>query len=62
MAEEAPEELDPPQLDGIDDDEPDTLPTAKADLVALAIDQGIPSYDAWDMTVPALTKTLKKET
>lgn len=37
------------------------LPTTKPDLVALAISQGVPSYEAWDMTVPQLTKLVKKE-
>lgn len=36
------------------------LPSTKPDLVALAIDNGTPSYEAWDMTVDELTKLLKK--
>jgi hypothetical protein len=39
--------------------EPEPLPTHKDDLVAVAIDRGVPSYEAWDMTVPQLTKRLK---
>jgi hypothetical protein len=44
------------------DEQPTTvseLPTHKADLVALAIDHGVPSYQAWAMTVPELTKRLE---
>ncbi len=40
-------------------EEGEQLPTHKADLVALAIDRGIPSYEAWDMTVKQLTKRLE---
>ena len=45
----------------IADDEPERapLPGHKDDLVALASDRGIPSYEAWDMTVPELTKKLE---
>lgn len=39
----------------------DDLPSTKPDLVALAIDNGTPSYEAWGMTVDELTKLLKKE-
>lgn len=35
------------------------LPTTKPELVALAIDRRIPSYEAWAMTVPELTKRLE---
>ena len=35
------------------------LPSHKDDLVALAIDRGVPSYVAWAMTVPELTKRLE---
>lgn len=41
-------------------EESDDLPSTKPDLVALAIDNGTPSYEAWDMTVDELTKLLKK--
>ncbi len=37
------------------------LPSTKPDLVALAIDNGTPSYEAWEMTVDELTKLLKLE-
>lgn len=39
--------------------ESEPLPSHKDDLVALAIDRGIPSYEAWDMTVPELTARLE---
>jgi hypothetical protein len=35
------------------------LPDTKQELVELAITRGIPSYEAWDMTVPELTKKLE---
>lgn len=43
------------------DDEPqrEPLPSHKDELVAVAIDRGIPSYEAWAMTVPELTKRLE---
>lgn len=47
---EAPAEPEP---------EREPLPAHKDDLVALAIERGIPSYEAWDMTVPELTKKLE---
>lgn len=34
------------------------LPDHKDDLVALAISRGIPSYEAWALTVPELTEKL----
>ena len=34
------------------------LPDLKPDLVALAIGRGVPSYEAWDMTVEDLKKKL----
>jgi hypothetical protein len=34
-------------------------PLHKDDLVALAIDRGKPSYEAWAMTVPDLKKWLE---
>lgn len=40
-------------------DEPEPLPGHKDELVAVAIDRGIPSYEAWGMTVPELTKRLE---
>lgn len=39
--------------------QPDPLPTHKDDLAALAIAHGIPSYEAWAMTVPELTDKLE---
>ncbi|HEY1180250.1 MAG TPA: hypothetical protein VGF17_29180 [Phytomonospora sp.] len=39
--------------------EAEPLPDHKEDLVAVAISRGIPSYEAWAMTVPELTDTLK---
>jgi hypothetical protein len=39
--------------------EAEPLPAHKDDLVALAIERGIPSYEAWDMTVPQLKKRLE---
>lgn len=39
--------------------EPERLPAHKPDLVALAIDRGVPSYEAWAMTVPELTTKLE---
>jgi hypothetical protein len=39
---------------------PAPLPTHKDDLVALAIARGVPSYEAWDKTVPELTDLLKE--
>lgn len=39
----------------------DTLPSTKPELVALAIDIGTPSYEAWAMTVDDLTKLLKED-
>lgn len=41
------------------EDEAEPLPAHKDDLVALAIERGIASYKAWDMTVPELRKTLE---
>jgi hypothetical protein len=39
---------------------PEPLPTHKDDLAWLAIERhGIPSYEAWDMTVPELTAKLE---
>jgi hypothetical protein len=35
------------------------LPDHKDDLAALAITRGVPSYEAWAMTVPELTKMLE---
>ena len=40
--------------------EEEPLPTHKPDLVVLAIDRGVPSYEAWAMTVPELTAKLKE--
>lgn len=37
----------------------DDKPPLKADLVAEAIDRGIPSYEAWAMTVDELKKKLE---
>jgi hypothetical protein len=34
------------------------LPAHKDDLVALAITRGVPSYEAWALTVPELTEKL----
>lgn len=34
------------------------LPALKEDLVDLAIKRGIPSYEAWALTVPQLTEKL----
>jgi hypothetical protein len=42
-----------------DQPEEESLPTHKDDLVALAIDRGIPSYVAWNLTVPELKKKLE---
>lgn len=61
-ASEAPN-ADEPEVDAVEVEAPveperDPLPTHKDDLVALAIERGIPSYEAWDMTVPDLTKKL----
>lgn len=39
----------------------DGLPSTKPDLVALAIDNGTPSYEAWAMTVDDLTKLLEED-
>lgn len=39
--------------------QPAPLPTTKPELAALAIDRGIPSYEAWAMTVPELKKKLE---
>lgn len=36
------------------------LPAHKADLVALAIERKVPSYEAWAMTVEQLTEKLKE--
>lgn len=41
------------------EEQPAPLPAHKDDLVALAIDRGIPSYEAWNLTVPELTKRLE---
>lgn len=41
-------------------DQPATERPKKDDLAARAIDLGVPSYEAWDMTVPDLTKFLAK--
>jgi hypothetical protein len=61
MADEAdattpPEEVEEP-IEEVE--EPEPLPTHKPDLVALAIEHGVPSYEAWDMTVKQLTKRLE---
>lgn len=37
----------------------DPLPTHKDELVALAIARGVPSYEAWDLTVAELKKKLE---
>jgi hypothetical protein len=34
-------------------------PVHKDDLVAAAIERGVPSYEAWAMTVPELKKKLE---
>lgn len=39
--------------------ERDPLPTHKDELVALAIARGVPSYEAWDLTVAELKKKLE---
>lgn len=39
--------------------EPEPLPDHKQPLVELAIKRGIPSYEAWAMTVPELTEKLE---
>jgi hypothetical protein len=39
-------------------DSPEEKPLHKDDLVALAIEAGVPSYEAWAMTVPDLRKKL----
>jgi hypothetical protein len=38
---------------------PAPLPTHKDDLVALAIHRGVPSYEAWAMTVDDLKSKLE---
>ncbi|HEY9409331.1 MAG TPA: hypothetical protein VIQ30_22640 [Pseudonocardia sp.] len=38
---------------------PPPLPDTKPDLVALAIRRGVPSYEAWDMTVAELRNRLE---
>lgn len=35
------------------------LPTDHSELVAIAVRRGIPSYKAWAMSVPELTKSLE---
>lgn len=44
---------------GTDEPQREPLPSHKDDLVALAIDRGIPSYEAWAMTIPELTEKLE---
>lgn len=58
----AKKELDAPleeSADAAPEPAVDPLPAHKPDLVALAIDRGVPSYEAWDLTVPELTKRLE---
>lgn len=47
------------QPDEVAAPEADALPTHKDDLVALAIERGIPSYEAWALTIPELTQKLE---
>lgn len=54
MAEEPAQSAQPDEPD-----EAESLPTHKDDLVALAIERGKPSYEAWAMTVPDLKKWLE---
>lgn len=55
------EDTEPVAAAAVDEEsEPEPLPTHKPDLVALAIDRGVPSYEAWAMTVPDLTAKLKE--
>lgn len=41
------------------DDKAEQKKPTKDELVAQAIDRGVPSYEAWAMTVPELTKKLE---
>lgn len=50
---------DEPDIPPAPEDESEPLPVHKDDLVAVAIDRGIPSYKAWAMTVPELKKQLE---
>jgi hypothetical protein len=48
-----------PEQPPVPEDEAEPLPTHKDDLAALAIERGVPSYEAWAMTVPELKKMLE---
>jgi hypothetical protein len=50
---------EPVQPEAPEEEQGEPLPTHKDDLVALAIERNVPSYKAWAMTVPELTKLLK---
>lgn len=42
-------------------DDSTQTPSTKPDLVAAAIEAGVPSYEAWDMTVTELRKILEED-
>lgn len=54
------DDIEQPDEAEVDAPEEEALPTHKDELVALAIERKVPSYEAWAMTVPELTAKLKE--